>query len=365
MIMIPKRSEEVIRAIQELQSSTGSPKDKRIGLTLFSCLPKGLITIRDFAEYGGEEKLTEDMQLAEQMGIVEQVTPHVYRINRHRTDRPPELTGRQKRLMTLLYRHFSRSWFSSQDASTATSYAKTTLSSILHRFILLKLAESQGGIYKYYRLRIDPVSCPCFFDIETLNTDRLTKKNEAQRQHITSEQTECPDPEPPEIIDEPYSEEFIAMLDRLESSESAIDNRISKALRDNMLKGYISMKDYLTLGHSRSKWFKDMELASGLGLVYTGKQGFRTLNRTLEPRHNNMQPTLKKAITDIYQAFGDQIFTSEMFIATLKYSETHSYASLHKLALMSVIDLQKTEDGNQYQLLVNPKDNPEFFDQAA
>ncbi len=73
----------------------------------------------------------------------------------------------------------------------------------------------------------------------------------------------------------------------------------------------------------------------------------------------------KKTITAIYEAFGDQIFSSEMFVATLNYTKSYSYASLHKLALMRVLDQQTTKDGSRYQLLVNPEDNPECFDAAA
>ena len=54
-----------------------------------------------------------------------------------------------------------------------------------------------------------------------------------------------------------------------------------------------------------------------------------------------------------------------MYIATLRYTATNAYASLQELALMSVVDRRKTKEGNQYHLLVNPKDNPECFASAV
>ena len=38
---------------------------------------------------------------------------------------------------------------------------------------------------------------------------------------------------------------------------------------------------------------------------------------------------------------------------------------LHTLTLMKVLDHKTTEKGNQYKLLVNPDENPEYFDLAA
>ena len=37
-----------------------------------------------------------------------------------------------------------------------------------------------------------------------------------------------------------------------------------------------------------------------------------------------------------------------------------SYASLHKLALMKVVDQEFTNEGSRYHLLVNPLEHPEF-----
>ena len=73
----------------------------------------------------------------------------------------------------------------------------------------------------------------------------------------------------------------------------------------------------------------------------------------------------RKAITAIYEAFGYDTFSSEMFVATLNYSVSYTYASLHKLTLLRILEQKITDEGCQYQLLVNPEDHPECFIEAA
>ena len=132
-----------------------------------------------------------------------------------------------------------------------------------------------------------------------------------------------------------------------------------------MDKGTISKNNYLQWGYTTGQWDKDIELAVDLGLVQRDKEGIYRLSKTVSQPHSNLRPRLKKEITDIYKAFGDQIFTSEMFTATLNYSAAQTYASLHKLTLLRLVNQQTTVDGSLYQLLVNPEDNPECFDAAA
>ena len=85
---------------------------------------------------------------------------------------------------------------------------------------------------------------------------------------------------------------------------------------------------------------------------------------TIDFARDELRPHLKRAISAIYETFGDQNFSCEMFTATLNYSASRTYASLHNLALLKVVDQTDTEYGRQYRLLVNPADNPEWFDAA-
>ena len=156
------------------------------------------------------------------------------------------------------------------------------------------------------------------------------------------------------------------MINMLESSATSLrDRRLAHALRLCMDKGTISKNNYLQWGYTTGQWDKDIELAVDLGLVQRDKEGIYRLSKTVSQPHSNLRPRLKKEITDIYKAFGDQIFTSEMFTATLNYSAAQTYASLHKLTLLRLVNQQTTVDGSLYQLLVNPEDNPECFDAAA
>ena len=54
-----------------------------------------------------------------------------------------------------------------------------------------------------------------------------------------------------------------------------------------------------------------------------------------------------------------------MIVATLNYSVSYTYASLHKLTLLRILEQRTTEGVSQYQLMVNPEDHPECFEIAA
>ena len=86
------------------------------------------------------------------------------------------------------------------------------------------------------------------------------------------------------------------------------------------------------------------------------------LNKELCPE---LRPTQKKTLTAIYEAFGCDEFSSDMFIATLNYSVSYTYASLHKLTLLRLLDQNIDENGNRYRLVVTPEEKPECFEPAA
>ena len=66
----------------------------------------------------------------------------------------------------------------------------------------------------------------------------------------------------------------------------------------------------------------------------------------------------------MYENFGDDVFSSEMVVATLDYSGTHIKAWLHQFTLLRILDCRK-EDVFRYQFLINPEENPEYFDIVA
>ena len=123
--------------------------------------------------------------------------------------------------------------------------------------------------------------------------------------------------------------------------------------------------DYEARGYSDNMWLADTALAAQLGLITKQPDGDYTINRELQTEFSKLKPHQRKAITAIYEAFGYDTFSSEMFVATLNYSVSYTYASLHKLTLLRILEQKITDEGCQYQLLVNPEDHPECFIEAA
>ena len=64
------------------------------------------------------------------------------------------------------------------------------------------------------------------------------------------------------------------------------------------------------------------------------------------------------------ECFGDSVFSTEMVIATLEYSDSHASAYLHKFTLLRILDRHK-EDVDKYHFLVNPEEHPQLFTSAA
>ena len=117
--------------------------------------------------------------------------------------------------------------------------------------------------------------------------------------------------------------------------------------------------------YSDNMWLADTTLAAQLGLITKQPDGDYTINRELQTEFSKLKPHQRKAITAIYEAFGYDTFSSEMIVATLNYSVSYTYASLHKLTLLRILEQKITDEGCQYQLLVNPEDHPECFIEAA
>ncbi len=331
----------VYDALSLMREDGRSRKIRRTAEMLTAYLPAGLIDVHCCPEYSDEEQLKHDMLVPTRMGIVDKICPGVYRIRRNKSKRLPLLSSTQKTLLINLYRTYGDGTFSYAMAAQLQKINSERVSKELHELCLIGIVEREKCNCHLYRLRVNPTDQPSLFA-----------------------HTESRDAEGAEI---PFSPEFHEMLETLDlsKSKSPRDRRLAKALRSCMKKGSISKNDYFLWGYSVSQWAGDIELAEELGLVYKDAEGMRILNRDYRPSRGYLKPRMKKAVTAIYEAFGDKAFTSEMFIATLNYTEAHTYASLHKLALMRIVDQRITKEGTRYCLLVNPEENPECFDAAA
>ena len=83
-----------------------------------------------------------------------------------------------------------------------------------------------------------------------------------------------------------------------------------------------------------------------------------------EPEAEMLDTGQKKRARLMYETFGEETFSLEMVVATLDYSSSTASAYLHQFTLLRILDCRK-EDVNLYQFLVNPREHPEIFEEAA
>ncbi len=141
------------------------------------------------------------------------------------------------------------------------------------------------------------------------------------------------------------------------------DKRIGGLLLECMNKGEITIDNYAAIGEA-SKWAVDMQLATQLGLVEKISSQRYAILKKLNTGPLSLSKSQRRFITEMYELFGDDVFSTEMAIATLDYSDSHISAYLHQFTLLKILDCRK-EDVYRYQFLVNPEQNPEYFDIAA
>ena len=329
---------EIIEAVKYLNNSAKSNREKRIAGLLYACMPKGVITVADYGGNADETRLYEDMRLPENMRLVEKIKKGLYRINRSIPYGEPKLNGTQKVLLSTLYHHFCQKEFTRDDVAKKLNQSKSYLSSQLRLFTVLRLLQCREDLIYEYRLLVNPVDNPALF---------TTVKEK-------------------DTAGETYSKDFYEVLDTLAASmTSQRDKRLAESLRRSLDEGILRREYYDEQGYTQNMWEGDVSLAEQLGLIKKVSSDEFILNKEISLEKPNLLPHQKKAVTAIYEAFGDREFSTEMFIATLHYSESYSYASLHKLTILQILNLKTTDEGNQYKLVVNPDDNPEFFETAA
>ena len=333
----------IINTIRELQHSETSENDRRLGDLLLSCLPKGLITAADYEQYNVTEKMPSEMSLPLQMGLVTKVTRHVYRINRNVSKETILVTETTKKVLSIVYRNFGHEWFTRKTVMPVLNKCKSAVDKELHRLSQLHIFECQNESPHKYRLLVDPETHPTFFAENTVpvtDTAPVTEQNDAD-----------------------YSDEVYELINTLAASEfSTRDRRLGTVMQQCIEKGTLFRSDYDDWGYTENMWSIDTELAVQLGLISKESPDCYSLNKELCPE---LRPTQKKTLTAIYEAFGYEEFSSDMFIATLNYSVSYTYASLHKLTLLRLLDQNIDENGNRYRLVVTPEDNPECFEPAA
>ena len=158
-----------------------------------------------------------------------------------------------------------------------------------------------------------------------------------------------------ELSDSDYSPEMIrALNDLANGTQSVKDRRIGTMLLSHLNRGYITVLDYEETG-DESKWAEDMKLAEQMGFV-------RRIDA--QPCFEMLDNGQKRRARLMYETFGEETFSLEMVVATLDYSSSTASAYLHQFTLLRILDCRK-EDVNLYQFLVNPREHPEVFEEAA
>ncbi len=341
---------EIIEIINRLHSIGSRSKALRISKIVRNCIPKGIITEEDYRNFGYFDRMETDMLFTEQLGIVQKLSDGVYRLCRKRGDVNPELSEKQRTTINTLYKAFCKKRFTTKEAMAVLDISKSCTNAILLQLTSLRLLDCRKvGLGHSYRVYVNPIDQPSMFYADVLARDSNQSNAEGNA-----------------ALTPVYSKDVYELLDALDSSDTSIgDRRMSGSLRSCLSRGMIRISDYMEWGYSKNMWHKDMTLARQLGLVRMIKNGCYYINRELSTVTSELTTAQKKGITALYEAFGDRQFSSEMYIATLNYSYGHGWVLLHTLTLMKVLDHKTTEKGNQYKLLVNPDENPEYFDLAA
>jgi len=169
-----------------------------------------------------------------------------------------------------------------------------------------------------------------------------------------------------QIAPRTYSKSFMSRLEELNAStRSTKDRRIAMILTDCLPRGMVTEQDYKNADCANS-WHKDMRLAEQMGLVKKYSQGCYRIMNDIKPGPAPLSSTQKEVATAMYQSFGDEVFSTEMVIATLDYTASHVSAVLHQFTLFKILNCNSnTDEGYTYQFIVNPKENPECFVDVA
>lgn len=162
--MIGNYSEKILQIISDLESSTCSMKDRRIGKILRKCLGKGFVSPRDYAAEGAISKWNADMRFAAQLGVVEK-SGDEYRILTELKSSYETLNDSQKKTLSALYDFFGEDMFSAEMVVAKLDYSSSHISGILHQFTWLRLLDCTANEdhSHIYQLNVNPTDHPeCF-----------------------------------------------------------------------------------------------------------------------------------------------------------------------------------------------------------
>ena len=226
---------------------------------------------------------------------------------------------------------------------TVMHHTKDKTYVLLRQLTMLGVLEKQESSAYTYRMLVNPNDNPEYFA-----DDDIPEQGDGYQRN------------------DMYSDSLYEQLDVLANSSSSVrDRRLAENLRRCLAKGTLLQSDYEAWNHSECMWKNDTDFAMQLGLIRPDSSGGFIINREVSRDLPVLRPGQKKTVKEIFDAFGCDNFSCEMYIATLNYSESHAHATLHKLTLLRILEQKKTDEGSSYQLLVNPEENPECFATVA
>ena len=143
------------------------------------------------------------------------------------------------------------------------------------------------------------------------------------------------------------------------------DRRIGMMLLKYLKKGRITIRDYEQTGET-SKWGEDMRLAEQLGLVERITKDHCLILRDARPCFDMLNSNQRMRVRQMYETFGDELFSHEMLVTTLDYKGSTASACLHQFTLLRILDCRKGDmKMNLYKFRINPNEHPEFFGDVA
>ena len=154
----------MIEALNSLADDSPSPKDRRIGGAIRSCLAQGIITIREYEAAGEEGRWAEDMKLAEQMGFVRRITDDRCLIMSDARPCFDRLDSGQKKRAKLMYDSFGDGTFSLEMVVATLDYSSSTASAYLHQFTLLRILDCRKEDVNLYQFLVNPREHPEVFE---------------------------------------------------------------------------------------------------------------------------------------------------------------------------------------------------------
>ena len=238
--------------------------------------------------------------------------------------------------------------------------------------VLLKQKKQYG--HTLYKITIE--NSTAFETIETneypdtnvnsanTDTDIITATDSFQDTTETKDTTEIEDKNIELAKEQGYDPSILDTIQKLKNAPvSTKDKRLGTMLALCIVAGVITKDDYKKHGHL-TRWNPDMHLASQMGIVEkVNPQKYIILHKAKEGPVvlSNAQ---RKMITEMYESFGEEAFSTEMVVATLDYTGPHVSACLHKFTLLKILDCRK-EHVNKYQFLISPEEYPEYFIKVA